>query len=879
MDCFVTGLRRLLAMTGSNFFRLCLGLFCSVAAFIPASAVPEPPALSRIEGLPGSAILQELRSFREMGSVLYVAAHPDDENTQLISYFSRGRGYRTAYLSITRGDGGQNELGPEFGEKLGVARTQELLAARRLDGGRQFFTRAIDFGYSKSPEETLRFWDRNQVLADVVRVIRQFRPDVIVTRFPVPPGSGGHGHHTASAILAVEAFKLAGDPKAYPEQLKQGLTPWQPKRVMWNAWGGARGNGGLDGPTVQLDIGVNDPVTGESFGTIANRSRGMHKTQGLGVFSARDGSGPSVQTFMLLTGDLPGGPARTNTGLAAASNGAPNLMDGVDLTWSRVPGGTDIGRLADEVLTQFKPVDPAASVPALLAIRAKLAALPTDPLVADKRAQLDRVLQACLGLKVETIVPEAEVVPGEVLKLHHTVTVRAGVPVRWIAVRYPNMPYPQDKAPVILDIALVAGQPTTHDSTAILPAGAPLSQPYWLRAEGTIGMFRVDEAALIGRPENPPVFPVEYIFETGGQTLVVVDEPVQLVAGAPEAQARRRLAVIPPVSLSFATGVELFAPGAAKPTVVEVTAARAGARGSVHLEVPAGWKVSPASQRFRLRALGETARFSFTVTAPVHPAAADIRAVADINGAHFDNQRVVFRYDHLPVQLLQPPARLKVVALDLAIRGQRVGYLPGAGDNIAECLVQMGFAVTPLTGADLTPEKLRGLDAVVIGVRAFNERADLAGNLPGLFAWVEAGGTVLAQYNRPNGLKTPRLGPYDLSIAGDAPRFRVTDENSPVAFLAPGHPLLNTPNQITAADFSGWVQERGAYFPSTWDEAHYTPVLAMNDPGEAPLKSSLLVARHGKGYFVYTGLAFFRQLPAGVPGAYRLFANLLSLGK
>jgi len=833
-------------------------LQAGLARLVPvllAAGTAGGPALGALPPPTPAAILQEMRSFRETATVLYLAAHPDDENTQLITYFSRGRGYRMGYLSLTRGDGGQNELGRDFDEKLGVVRTQELLAARQVDGGRQFFSRAIDFGFSKNPAETLGFWDDKQVLADVVRVIRQFRPDVIITRFPVPPGSGGHGHHTASAMLAVEAFKVAADPKAFPEQ---GLTPWQAKRVVWNEFGQGRGANGLTGPSVQLDIGGNDPATGEPFGTIANRSRGMHKTQGLGGFSGRDGSGPNVQSFMLLAGEAPD----------------KDLLDGVDLTWKRVPGGEEIGPLADNAIKDFNPDNPAASVPALLAIRTKLATLPADPLVDAKRRQLDHLLLVCLGLSVETTVPESEVLAGEQLNLHQAVTVRADTPVRWMGVRFPLV-----KIQTNVGVVLTAGQIALSDSTAVLPAGTPPTQPYWLRTEGSVGIYKVDDTALIGRPENPPVFPVEYVFVVGGQTLVVTDEPVQLVAAASEAQSRRRLSVIPPVSLDFAAGVELFAPGAVREVTLEATAARAGVNGKLRLALPDGWKAAPASQAFHLAAAGDKAAKVFKVTAPVHPGAADIRAVADVQGAHFNTRRVVIRYEHIPVQLLQPPARLRAVALDLATRGQRVGYLPGAGDDVAASLAQMGYAVSMLTGADLTPEKLRSLDAVVIGVRAFNERSDLADNLAGLFAYVEGGGTVIAQYNRPNGLKTPRLGPYDLSINGDAPKYRVTDEKSPVVFLTPDHPALTTPNRIGAADFDGWVQERGAYFPVTWDEAHYQTILAVNDPGEAPLKSSVLIARHGRGYFVYTGLAFFRQLPAGVPGAYRLFANLLSLGK
>ena len=801
------------------------------------------------------AILQDLRSFRTMGTVLHIAAHPDDENTQLITYLARGRGYRTAYLSITRGDGGQNEIGAEFDEKLGVARTQELMAARRLDGGRQFFTRAIDFGYSKTPEETLRIWDREKVLSDVVRVIRTFRPDVIVTRFPIPPGSGGHGHHTASAILAVDAFKISGDPKAFPEQLAEGLQPWQPKRVLWNGGGGGRGGGAnVGGPAVRVDIGGNDPVTGESFGAIAGRSRGMHKTQGFGNFGGGGGGGPNVQTFALL-----GGEAATN-----------DLMDGIDVTWARVPGGAEIGRLADEAIAQFKPDDAAASVPALLAIRKKLAGLPVGTVIDDKRRQLDGILQHCLGLTVATTVPEPEVAPGEKIKLHHTATVRSAIPVRWLAVRYPSL-----KREISKSVALRANETAARDSSQTIPANTPPTQPYWLREESAAGIFRVNNPAMIGRPENPPAFPVEFIFEVGRQTIVLADEPVSTADGGKP----RHLTVIAPVSLNLGSSVALFAPRGHKTFEIEVAAARSSVKGSLQLQLPTGWSASPAKQPFKLSKAGEKTKLSFTVTAPSKAASGNIVAVADIGGARFSNQRIEIRYDHIPVQLLQPPARIKVAAFDFAIRGKTVGYLPGAGDDTVSSLQQLGYTVTTLTGTDLNAEKLKNLDAVVIGVRAFNERKDLATNLLGLFAYVEGGGTVIAQYNRPGGPQTQKMGPYPFSIAGNAPQLRVTDETAPVTFLAPDHPVLTTPNRIGPADFEGWVQERGAYFPSSWDTEHYMTILAMNDPGEAPLKSSILVAKQGQGYFVYTGVAFFRQLPAGVPGAYRLFANLISLGK
>ena len=799
----------------------------------------------------GPALLADLQSFRQMGSVLYIAAHPDDENTQLITYLARGRRYRTAYLSLTRGDGGQNVLGPEFGEELGVIRTQELLAARRLDGGRQFFTRAIDFGFSKDYKETLRIWDRQEVLADVVRVIRTFEPDVLVTRFSPRPG-GTHGHHTSSAVLALEAFKLAGDPKAFPEQLRT-LRPWQPKRIFWNGFFRG-GDESADTNVLRMDISGEDPVLGENFGDIAGRSRSMHKTQGFGNYNGGAGRGPRMESFVLLAGEPAG----------------KDIMDGVDTTWSRVPGGADVGRMLDELISGFQTNAPEASVPALLKVRNTLAKLPNEPIVNEKRQQLDHILQGCLGLSVKTTVAQAEVVPGETMHLREEASVRSTTtPVRWVAVRYP-LTGKEDKVGADLKQA----EAVTRESTQTLPVNTPLTQPYWLREDHSIGMYKVADPALIGTPENAPAFPVEQVFEVGGQRMVVADQPVQLVAGATPAMAERRLDVIPPVSLTFASDVQLFAPGSKQNVAVEIVAARAGTVGNLKLTAPAGWQVTPAQQQFRLNAVGDKTQLTFSITASAHPETALIGAVADVHGHEFNTRRIELAYPHIPRQLLQPPARLKAVALELAIRGHKVGYVPGAGDNVAESLQDMGYEVTKLAGTDLTPERLKEFDALVFGVRAFNVRTDLSQRMEAVFGFVENGGNVIVQYNRPEGLKASPIAPFELHLSGQ----RVTDEDSKVTLVTPEHPALNTPNKITDADFSGWVQERGLYFPDRWDE-HFTPLIACSDPGEEPLKGGLLVAKHGRGYYVYTGLAWFRQLPAGVPGAYRFFANLVSLGK
>ncbi|HEX7652336.1 MAG TPA: PIG-L family deacetylase [Verrucomicrobiae bacterium] len=548
-----------------------------------------------------AAILQELKGLGVMGSVLYVAAHPDDENTQLITYFARGRQLRTAYLSLTRGDGGQNVLGGEFGEQLGYIRTEELLAARRQDGGQQFFTRAMDFGFSKDYRETLQIWNKDQVVADMVRVIRTFRPDVMVTRFSPQPG-GTHGHHTASAVLALEAFKLAGDPSAYPDQ---HLAPWQPRRVYENGRGG--GTNGLS-----LDINGTDPVTGETFGVIAGRSRAMHKSQGFDNF--RGGGNVRPETFQWLAGETV-----TN-----------DLFEGIDSTWRRVAGGAEVADQIAALIAQFNLQDPAASLPALLTLKKSVAALPADPVVVEKSRALDRLIQHCLGLEITTTMPVAEVVPGEKVALHHAFKVRGTMPVKWLEVRHPTLGgVPEHFGP----LPLTNGVVVANYETFILPATTPLTQPYWLREEATAGMFQVAETELIGQPENPPALPLEYVFSVGGQTLVLTGEPLQ-------AGTHRRLEVIPPVALKFSEGVVLFAPGEHKLVGVELTAARENVAGKLQLTLPAGWRAEPPTQVFHLGKVGDHQKMLVEVYAPTQASTATLGVTAEVGGKVYDTGRI-----------------------------------------------------------------------------------------------------------------------------------------------------------------------------------------------------------------------------------------------
>ena len=805
-----------------------------------------PTQLSR-----GAAIRQDLLALQQCGTVLYVAAHPDDENTQFITYFSRGRHARTGYLSLTRGDGGQNVIGPEFGDTLGVIRTQELLEARKVDGGRQFFTRAIDFGFSKDPQETMRIWDRQAVVSDIVRVIREFRPDVIVTRFSPEP-SRTHGHHTASAILAVEAFKLADDPNAFPEQLKD-LQPWQPKRIVQN---GRFGGGDEPKPgVISFDISGIDEASGETFDAIAAKSRAKHISQGFANYVGGRNAGPRMESFQPLGGE----PATRD------------IFDGIDTTWARFPGGADIAKAIGEVVAQFDPANAAASIPALLKIRTRIALLPADPIVREKQDLLDRIIVACAGLEVRTLIANPEVNPGEPMQLELGAIARGPVPVLWAGVRFPTI---DNDAKTKINFELPAEKFTTKDFVETLPSSTMLTQPYWLREPGGAGIAQVSDSSLIGRAANPPAFPVEYVFEIAGQSIIVHDQPVRFSSGQSGTQQCEQLVVIPPVWVAFTSAVRLFAPGTERSVEVRAIASRPDVAGTLSLDVPTGWSVSPPSQPFTLKSAGDQATIAFTVKAPTKVDSVEFGVAASVGGRAYDAQRIDIQYGHIPHQVLQPKARMRAVSVDLKTTGQRIGYVPGAGDSVGECLEQMRFDVTTLSSEDLTRAKLQGLDAVVVGVRAFNVKKDLAAGFATLLAFAEAGGTVVIQYNRPDGMSASTFAPYELKISSD----RVTDETSPVTFLAPDHPVMTSPNTITAADFGGWVQERGIYFPNQWDE-RFVPLIACSDPGEQPMKGALLVATCGKGRFVYTGLSWFRQLPAGVPGAYRLFANLVAPSK
>nr|WP_293841494.1 PIG-L family deacetylase [uncultured Arsenicibacter sp.] len=800
-------------------------------------------------------ILLNLKKLNVLGSVLYVAAHPDDENTLLLAYMARERLARTAYMALTRGDGGQNLIGTEQGEYIGVIRTQELLAARRVDGPEQYFSRAYDFGFSKSTDEAVKTWGRDQVLADVVWRIRKFQPDVIITRFPPDPRAG-HGHHSASGFLAEEAFKIAADPTKFPEQLRY-VKPWQAKRIMWNVFipnaFGSNAKPNEAGNLIGIETGVYNPMIGRSYGEIAAESRSQHKSQGFGVAGSRN-----VRMDYLL--------------LKAGEPAEKDPFDGVDMSWKRVAKSERVQELVNQAIAGFKADRPAASVPALVQVYRAISQLDTtNLLVQTKRQEVQSLIQQCLGLWFEANPVDYAATAGETIRLNTTVVARTEAPVRLLHVRFstgkdttlnlPLKPYDQVTLPMMMRI----------------PASQKISQPYWLEKPLQKGLFQVDDQQLIGLPENPPALTAAFTFDIDGEPFTFTRPWIYKTTDPVDGEIYRPFVIQPEVMANIAEKVYVYSDNVAKPVEVIVKAGRAGVSGKLALSVPSGWKVQPADIPFDLKEKGQELRVTFTVTPGSGAEDGKLKAIATTAAGAFSTGLRLVEYKHIPTQTVFPAAEAKLVKLDVKVTAKNIGYIMGAGDEVNIALRQMGCKVTMLTQADLNKD-LSQFDAIVVGVRAYNTEDWLKYEQEKLMDYVKNGGTMIVQYVTAGGpgntLKVKQMGPYPFNVGRD----RVTEEDAKMTFLKPQHPLLNTPNKITDRDFDGWIQERGIYFAVDADK-NYEPIFAANDTGEAPKDGSLIYAKYGKGHFMYTGLVFFRELPAGVEGAYRLFANMISVGK
>ncbi len=800
-----------------------------------------------------SQIYHNLEKLNFLGSALYVAAHPDDENTRLISYLANDMHAKTAYLSLTRGDGGQNLIGPEIRELLGVIRTQELLAARAIDAGEQLFTRANDFGYSKHPDETLEIWNKEAVLSDVVRAIRKFKPDVIINRFNHRNPGSTHGHHTASAMLSFEAFDLVGDATQFPETAT-AFGSWQPKRLLFNTswwfYGSKEKFEKADkSKLVSVETGNYYPALGLSNGEIASLSRSMHKSQGFGSTGTR---GKQTEYLEFLKGEFP-----KNTA---------NVFDGIDTSWSRIEGGEAIGSILNPLLDTFNYQNPSTIVPELVKAYKLLQNTKQGHWRTIKLKELEDLIIACSGVFLEAVSSKESINPlGK-----YTLKVEA---------------INRGTATIILSkIATSNGLILYSKKTALLPNEsknlelevtsqnkAP-STAYWLKSKGSLGMYNAPQE-LIGLPQTPAAQQITC-------TLIVNNTPVQIVRDVVfklndpvDGEVYRPFNVLPKVSASIAEKVLVFADENTQRVAVHLRAGKDNLEGTLQLNAPKGWLVS-SPQLFALERQGETTTLWFTVTPPKNQSQGYLRPLIQIGDTYYDKELINIDYNHIPYQSVLLPSKAKVVRINIEKKGQHIGYIEGAGDAVGQSLEQIGYRVTNLDVAEISAESLKKYDAVVVGIRAYNTNADLAFAQKELNKYVHQGGTMVVQYNTSHRLVTKQLAPYALSLSRD----RVTDEFADVTILDPTHPVLNSPNKITQADFKGWVQERGLYFPNKWAD-EFTPILGMNDKGAPQTKGSLLVASYGKGNYVYTGLSFFRELPAGVGGAYRLFANIISLGK
>ncbi|MEO9804843.1 MAG: PIG-L family deacetylase [Reichenbachiella sp.] len=799
---------------------------------------------------PNAAEIQlMLQKLNVLGSVLYVAAHPDDENTRVIAYMANEKKFNTAYLSATRGDGGQNLIGSEIRELLGLIRTQELLAARRTDGGRQYFSRANDFGYSKNPEETFNIWNKDQVLSDFVRVYRKHRPDVIITRFP-GTGLGGHGHHTASAILAKEAFELSGDKKKYPESVSQHGT-WQPKRLLFNTHPFFYQRSGQEMDTASLmtlDLGAYNPLLGKSYSEIASLSRSMHKSQGFGSTGSR---GTQIEYFEHTAGEE-----------------SKDMFAGIDTSWKRVKGGEKVGYHVDNAIMNYDPTNPSIIVSDLIMAYKELGKVRDQYWKNIKQQEIKDLIKACTGLYMEVKADQFSYSPGDSVLLSVESINRSDVDMRLASIKlgeYQSFTIRQQ---------LLNNRPFNMDMNYVLDNKVAYSDPYWLKEEGTLGMYNVADQNLIGTPENASAISWVATVEIEG-VFLEYELPVIYKKNDPvEGESYRPLEITPPVFLNISEKVYVFGNGGSKKIDIQVLAGKSNLTGNVSLQIPSGWKVEPASYTFDLQDKGAEATYSFELFPPSTAHSGEIGAVAQINGKMYNNSLVRIEHDHIPVQALFPVSRAKVVKVELEKRGTNVGYIAGSGDEIPASLEQIGYKVTELTNGNITAEKMKTYDAVIVGIRGYNTNERLKFYQEELMTYVKNGGTMIVQYNTAHQLVTKDLGPYPFKLSRD----RVAVEEAEIRILKPDHPILNLPNKITSADFDGWVQERGLYFPNEWDE-NYDAILSSNDPGEDARDGGLLVTKYGEGYYIYSGYSWFRELPAGVPGAYRIFTNMISIGK
>jgi LmbE family N-acetylglucosaminyl deacetylase len=799
-------------------------------------------------------IYNQIQKLNFLGSVLYIAAHPDDENTRLISYFSNETKARTAYLSLTRGDGGQNLIGPQLRELLGVIRTQELIEARKIDGGEQFFSRANDFGFSKNPEETLEIWDKEKVLADIIWTIRKFQPDVIINRFDHRTAGNTHGHHSASAILSVESFEKANNSAVFPEQL-QWVKPWQAKRQFFNpSWWFYGSQAKFDAADksnfISMQTGVYYASTGKSNQEIAALSRSCHQSQGFGSTGSR---GEETEYLELINGELP--------------KGKTDVFEGIDTSWNRVKGGKPIGELISKIALEFDFANPSVSIPDLAKVYSMIQNLDENHWKQIKSEEIKKIISACAGLYLEAVAQNQEAIPGSIVKLKLEAINRSPIAMQLISVT--TLP---DQKSTSQNVALQNNILQNLNLDLQLPSAIEYTQPYWLKEKGTEGIYAVADQQNIGIPDIIREVKVVFNVLINGIEIPFEHAVIYKYNDDVKGEVYNYLDVVPEVTTSILDKVSLFKDNKKKYIAVKIKAGKDAVKGDLQLELPKSWIVQPKSIPFNLDKKGIEQTAYFEVTPPNSPDEAVAKSIVIIDGKRYDKEQIIIDFDHITKQQILKSSESKFIRLDLQTNNERIAYIMGAGDEVPNSLTQMGYKVTLLNPEEISPEKMANFDVVMTGIRAYNTVQALANKQNILFDFVKSGKTMLVQYNTPNDLVTENLAPFPLKISRD----RVTEENAEVRFLSPNHSILNSPNAITAKDFQGWKQEQGLYYPNEFDKA-FTAILSSNDKGETPKNGALLIAPYGKGHYIYTGLSFFRELPEGVSGAYKILANMISV--
>ncbi|MEP7317279.1 MAG: PIG-L family deacetylase [Panacibacter sp.] len=828
-----------------QFIRIfCIVLFTFYFSFIKA----QTPATYN-----SADIYLQLKKLNVLGSVLYIAAHPDDENTRLLAYLSKEKQYRTGYLSLTRGDGGQNLIGDEQGIELGLIRTQELLSARRMDGAEQFFSRAYDFGFCKTAKEAMDTWGHDKILSDVVWVIRKFQPDVIITRFPGDERAG-HGHHQASNLLAVEAFKAAADPNMFPEQLKLGVQIWQAKRILWNTFNFGSTNT-TDSTQFKMDVGVYSSLLGKSYGEIASESRSQHKSQGFGVPRQR---GQAYEYFKTLNGDAP-----TN-----------DLMDGIAIDWKRADNSEAIELKINDIISHYNFEHPENSVGSLVELYKAISNSPKGYWQSQKAQEVKNLVFRCSGIFADVTSTDEYAVQGSSFNVQFFINKR------------------NNSNAVLKNIQLLSfdssftnnlsqNQNISFNKSFNVPVDAKISQPYWLEKPLQSGSFDVSDQQMIGKPQSEAAYTAILTFTIEGFDFTINRNVQYKFTDPVKGELYEPFRIEPAVTGMFNENVYVLDGAKQKELQLELKSKKALKNVDINIAADNGWKINGGAYLDSLKkdaTVDVKAVLSTTsnTTANITVAVKNITDAAAQSYTQPLMQERKILYDHIPTIVYYKPLAAKAEKIDVITKGKTIGYITGAGDKVPQSLQQLGYTVKTLTEANITDDYLKQFDAVIAGIRAYNTQDWLTGKYDVLMRYIKNGGNYIVQYNTNNFISnvSNKIGPYPFTVS----RTRVTDENAKVTVLLPNNSALNYPNKITEKDFTGWLQERSIYQAEQLD-THYEAPFSMHDANEPETNGSLIIGKYGKGNFVYTGLVFFRELPAGVPGAYRLMANLIALPK